>query len=248
MQRTIMPAILMTALTLGCIIIIMAGFRKVLGRSDWAQPKQQKVFNNTLWIIAAWLVIVGALAYAGFFRNFNFPPRPVLSILVPLIIILFITFSKKGTYLLQLVPPHWLLMMQSFRIAVELLLWMAFTKGLLPEQMTFEGRNFDVLSGILGLVIGYIIMQNKTSWRIWALLYNIIGLGLLLNILVVAVLSMPTPWRYFMNGPANEIVAEFPFIYLPGVLVVIAFSFHIFSLRQIWLNYKKQPALRQAIN
>jgi hypothetical protein len=47
------------------------------------------------------------------------------------------------------------------------------------------------------------------------------------------VLSMPTSLRYFMNEPSNTIVAQFPFILLPGVLVPIAYTMHIFSLRQL---------------
>jgi hypothetical protein len=54
--------------------------------------------------------------------------------------------------------------------------------------------------------------------------------------MIIAILSMPTSFRYFMNEPANTIVAQFPFIYLPGVLVVLAFAFHIFSLRQLLLK------------
>jgi hypothetical protein len=56
---------------------------------------------------------------------------------------------------------------------------------------------------------------------------------LLLNILVIAVLSMPTPFRYFQNEPANTLVAKFPFVLLPGILVPIAYTMHIFSLRQL---------------
>ena len=103
--------------------------------------------------------------------------------------------------------------------------------------MTFEGYNFDVLSGVLAILAAIII---KKKWRPGvALTYNIIGLLLLINIVVVAILSMPTPLRYFMNEPANTLVGEFPFIYLPAVLVVIAYSMHIFSLRQWWLLRKK---------
>jgi hypothetical protein len=65
---------------------------------------------------------------------------------------------------------------------------------------------------------------------------------LLMNIVTIAVLSMPTPFRQFMNEPANEIVATFPFVYLPGVLVVLAFAFHAFSLRQ--LLTLQQPYLK----
>ena len=62
-----------------------------------------------------------------------------------------------------------------------------------------------------------------------------------MNIVVIAVLSMPTPIRYFMNEPANVIVGQFPFILLPGVLVPIAYAMNIFSLRQLLLSEKTIP-------
>jgi hypothetical protein len=65
---------------------------------------------------------------------------------------------------------------------------------------------------------------------------------LLLNILVIAVLSMPSPFRYFLNEPSNVIVAQFPYILLPGVLVPLAYSLHIFSLRQLLTRKQEQPA------
>jgi hypothetical protein len=66
-----------------------------------------------------------------------------------------------------------------------------------------------------------------------AIAFNFLGVLLLLNILVIAVLSMPSPFRYFMNEPANTLVAQFPYILLPGVLVPIAYGLHILSLRQL---------------
>jgi hypothetical protein len=108
---------------------------------------------------------------------------------------------------LQVVPPHWLVLLQSFRIAVELLLLGAFINEKLPVQMTFEGRNFDVVTGLLALPVGYLMAKGRIS-RKFAIVFNIIGLVLLLNILVIAVLSMPTPIRYFMNEPANMLVGQ----------------------------------------
>jgi len=126
--------------------------------------------------------------------------------------------------------------MQSFRIFVEVLIWLAFLSNILPVQMSFEGRNFDIISGILALPVGYFLLKRKNFSPKLAIAFNIIGIVLLLNILIVAVLSMPTSFRYFMNEPSNSLVATFPFILLPGVLVPIAYSMHIFSLRQLLLK------------
>jgi hypothetical protein len=58
---------------------------------------------------------------------------------------------------------------------------------------------------------------------------------------------MPTPIRYFMNEPANTLVARFPYILLPGVLVPIAYTIHIFSLRQLLAREKARQAITVAI-
>ena len=75
-------------------------------------------------------------------------------------------------------------------------------------------------------------MKKSYSLKL-AVVFNIMGMLLLLNILVIAILSMPTPIRYFMNEPSNTLVAQFPFILLPAVLVPLAYTMHIFSLRQL---------------
>jgi hypothetical protein len=180
------------------------------------------------------------LSSNGFFTDFSkLPPRPALAMLIPLPIIILIAFSKTGTQLLQTVPSHWLVFMQSFRIIVELLLLFAFMAGKLPVQMTFEGRNFDVITGVLALPAGYLLARKKRYASKLAMAFNIIGILLLLNILVIAILSMPTSIRYFMNEPSNTLVGQFPFILLPGALVPIAYTMHIFSLRQLLAKQNK---------
>jgi hypothetical protein len=238
----LIPGLLWLLLSLACILVIIYGLKKVLQRSTREEAKRQRILFITSFVISVWICLLSVLAYKGFFSDFSkMPPRVLLALLLPLPFVLLIAFSKTGTKLLQLVPPHWLIFMQSFRIFVEILLWLAFTANMLPVQMTFEGGNFDILSGLLALPLGYILLKKKTFAPKLAMAFNVIGILLLLNILIIAVLSMPTPFRYFMNEPANTLVATFPFILLPGLLVPIAYSFHIFSLRQLLTKNKNIP-------
>jgi hypothetical protein len=55
-----------------------------------------------------------------------------------------------------------------------------------------------------------------------------------LNIVTISALSLPTPLRVFHNLPDSSLVTTFPFIYLPGVMVPLAYTLHIFSIKQ-WL-------------
>jgi hypothetical protein len=230
MDNQRMPAILMSLLSFLCLALIFRGLR----RSDPDGTGRRSPLLLAILLCVAWVLALSLLALKGFFSDFtHLPPRPGLVILFPLPFILFIAFSKKGTQLLKRIPPHWLIYIQSFRILVELLLWLCYTRKLLPVQMTFEGRNADILTGILAIPVGYFCWAKKSWSGKLALAFNILGLLLLLNIVVVAALSMPTPLRYFMNEPANTLVGEFPFIFLPGILVPIAYSMHIFSLRQL---------------
>jgi hypothetical protein len=81
------------------------------------------------------------------------------------------------------------------------LIWFAFLANKLPIQMSLEGRNFDVLTGILALPIGYLLIRKKTYSPKIIIVFNVVGLLLLLNILIIAVLSMPTSFQYFANHP-----------------------------------------------
>lgn len=232
MNTKFLPGIMMLALSIITIALIITGFAKALKKTNYGYAQQKSTIIVIVSVIAAWMTLIGVLAENGFFSNFSaLPPRPAFAVLIPLPFILFIAFSKKLAPVLKAVPPHWIIAMQAFRIVVELLLFTAYNAGLLPKQMTFEGGNFDILSGILAILLAFVLSKKYNPLLVK--LYNIVGIVLLLNILVITVLSMPTKLQVFMNKPASTIVTEFPFIYLPGVLVVTAYSLHIFSLRQI---------------
>ncbi len=236
------PALAWLILSITCLTLILAGLRATLKRAGWDTFRQQKLFARAVILFATWTILILILSYVGFFADFSMlPPRPALAILIPLPLIIAFSFSKTGTQLLKSVPPHWIVYMQSFRIVVELLLLAAFLNNKLPVQMTFEGKNYDIVTGLLALPVGYLLSRNKPYARKLAIVHNFLGIALLLNILIIAVLSMPTSIRYFMNEPSNTLVARFPYILLPGVLVPIAYSMHIFSLRQL-LTAKKRSA------
>jgi hypothetical protein len=200
----------------------------------------RSIFRTTAILLTAWLLLLGILSTRGFFSDFSrVPPRLTIALLTPLPVVLFFTRSSAGKQFLQGIQPQWLIYLQSFRILVEIGLWVLVRNGSLPEQMSFEGRNFDILTGLFAFPVGYYCFVKKTWPPVVALLYNIAGLVLLVNIVTVSALSLPTPLRAFHNGPDSSLITTFPFIYLPGLLVPLAYTLHIFSLRQwkMWVRY-----------
>jgi hypothetical protein len=184
--------------------------------------------------MVAWLALLAVMAQSGFFLHFDvLPPRLAFAVLPPLLLILYLAGSGRVTHLLAALPATWLLAAQVFRVAVEVVLWLLFLAGRVPVQMTFEGLNFDILAGLTGPLVALYLVRNPHRKTAVGVVWNILGLALLLNIVTIALLSAPSPFRLFMNEPANTIVAQWPFIWLPGFVVPMAFLLHVFSLKQL---------------
>ncbi|HEX9514268.1 MAG TPA: hypothetical protein VF939_27435 [Puia sp.] len=198
----------------------------------------RSIFRGTAVLLIAWLILLGVLSIRGFFADFSaLPPRLAFAMLPPLLLVLLFTRSRAGKEFLHHIQPQWLIYLQSFRILVEIALWLLVRNGSLPVQMSFEGRNFDILTGLLAFPVGYYCFVKKTWPPVAALLYNIAGLILLVNIVTISTLSMPTPLRVFHNQPDSSVLTRFPFIYVSGLLVPLAYTLHILSLRQ-WRMYR----------
>jgi hypothetical protein len=136
-------------------------------------------------------------------------------------------------------PLHWLIFFQAFRVLVELWFWHGYQTGFLPQVMSFEGANHDIYAGLLAIVAGYVVFKFPYGRKPVVIAFNITGIILLANTLRAAALSMPSPVQQYPFDERLLLLGNFPFIYLPAVLVPLAFGFHFLSLRQLWLHRKK---------
>ena len=207
-----------------------------LAASNITPSRRKGVFIGCLIAIISWTILISFLAGAGFFSDFSsIPPRLTIVVIIPLVSIIWAVRTKTAKEIMKNTSVDRVIYLQSFRIFVEILLWMLFVQDLLPIQLTLEGRNFDIISGATAPVIALLLARNKVPWFV-GLIWNIACLGLLVNIVTMAILSMPTPFRVFLNDPANTIVATFPIVWLPGLLVPLAYGLHFYSLRQLLIH------------
>ncbi|MBX2915064.1 MAG: hypothetical protein KF856_07310 [Cyclobacteriaceae bacterium] len=202
-------------------------------KTNWSAKRKQKVTFRIGIGLLTWAALVSVVSLSGFTSRFElFPLNAMPVLLVPLITILALVLSKPTKEILPELPLRSLTQLQVFRVFVELVLWLLFLQNQLPVQITFEGLNWDVLTGISALLAVRFFLNSKPAMIIW----NVAGLGLLINIVVVSILSMPTPFRVFSNEPANVIVTQFPYLYLPASLVSLAYTLHFMSLRKLLLK------------
>lgn len=187
--------------------------------------------------ITGWATLQCIISLSGFYqRTETFPPRFPFLILIPIITILLLFLTKRGKAFIDQFDPKALTILHSIRIPVELVLFALFHYKAIPELMTFEGRNWDIISGLTAPIIyywGYI--KGRLNWKI-ILLWNIICLLLLFNIVIHAALSIPSPLQIFGFDQPNRAILQFPFVWLPSVVVPLVLLAHLICIRGYYKN------------
>ena len=60
-------------------------------------------------------------------------------------------------------PVAWLVGLQTFRIGVELALALLYHAGVVPLQMTIEGRNWDLLVGLSAAPVAWLAARGRPA-------------------------------------------------------------------------------------
>jgi hypothetical protein len=186
--------------------------------------------------VLVWLLSNAILACTGFFRNFDtLPPRVFAVGVLPFLVVTFAYLTFFRSFLVDL-PLTVLTFLHIIRIPVELMLLALYQHGQVPIEMTFEGRNFDIISGLTAPIVYFLAFRNGRVNRPLLIVWNLAALSLLVNIVTIAVLAFPTPFQRFGLIQPNVGVTYFPFIWLPAVIVPIVFFCHVVSLWRLASN------------
>ena len=214
----------------------------------WLFYMATKDSTTTLVVIMIWLIVQTVTGLSGFYTvTRSVPPRFSLLILPPLVFIIGLFVTVKGREYLDRLDIKSLTILHIIRIPVELVLLWLFINKTVPKLMTFEGRNFDILAGITAPLIFYFgFIKRQINKRI-ILLWNIICLGLLINIIVIAVLSAPFPFQKFAFDQPDIAVLYFPFVWLPCCVVPLVLLSHLATIRQLLNRQKKTTRNKSAL-
>ncbi len=203
----------------------------------WFVYRASNKSKATLVILFVWMGFQAVMALSGFYTVTNtLPPRFILMVAPPLLLILFLFISKKGKSYLNAMDTKTLTLLHVVRFPVELvLLWLFLHKGI-PQVMTFEGRNFDILSGLSAPLVYYFGYVKPKLSRTVLIAWNLFCLTLLFNIVIHAALSAPSPFQQMSLDQPNIAVLYFPFNWLPSTVVPLVLFSHLVCLRQLFLQ------------
>lgn len=189
------------------------------------RPAQLLIF-----ILPLWIFFQAVLAIGGFYQDVSsVPPRLVLTGVGPAIvlIVIYLLFFRSFVERLPLKP---LTLLHVVRIPVEIVLWWLYQSGQIPRVMTFEGLNFDIVSGVLAVVMYFAAFRRDRVDRKLLIAFNILGVILLANIVSIAVMSLPSPFQQMSFDQPNRAVLYFPYVWLPTIVVPIVLFSHLASL------------------
>lgn len=201
----------------------------------WLFYRAMNGFRTAIFVFIVVMILQGALAATGFYtaKNTVMPRFPLL--LAPsLIILLIFVFSSKGKVIIKSLSLKNLIWVHVIRIPVELLLHWLYIEKQIPRAMTYDGFNYDIISGItapLIIALGF----TKTGYRKGLLItWNIVCLILLINIVMMAIVAVESPIQQLAFTQPNRAVLNFPFVWLPACIVPVVLFAHLATLYKLF--------------
>jgi hypothetical protein len=181
---------------------------------------------------AAWMALTWVAAASGILQRWDHLPPPFMVVILGMVVIsLILAIGRVGTRIARHIPLWALVAIQSFRLPLELAMHALVARGIMPIQMSYSGRNFDIVTGATAIVVA-LLLKSEYGGRRLAALWNVLGLALLVNVVSVAIASMPL-LRMFGDDRVVTFVTYPPFVWLPAVMVLAALAGHLVIFRAL---------------
>ena len=140
--------------------------------------------------------------------------------------------SPLGRDLAAGLPLAGLIGFQAFRLPLEVVLHQWAAEGAIPVEMTWDGRNLDVISGVVcGLAGGWLVWRPDDRAVAWAA--TGIGAVLLANVAWTAVNCSPVPFARFHPEPPLLLALAAPWSWIVPVCVASALAGHVLAVRSL---------------
>lgn len=194
------------------------------------RSERQKWTRIALAYAVAVLGISALLAASGVLADLDArPPRAALLVGAVTLGTVVLAFTRFGERIAQAWLLWALVIAQSFRLLVEVLLAWGHAAGVVPVEVTWSGWNYDVVTGITALILGLWMWRGSVPrWVVAA--WN--GLGLVL-LAIVVVTAIRSAFGFLETAPRLRLPATWPGVWLPVWLVQMALLGHLLVFRAL---------------
>lgn len=185
----------------------------------------------TMVFLLLWSALFAIIGYTGFFTDTaQIPPRFIFMIGPAVLVTILFFITRKGRSIIDRMDLRALTLVHVVRLPVEIILMLLAIYKTVPEEVTFEGRNFDIIMGLTALPMAWLIFKKNQSKKV-LLWWNILGLILLMNVVIHGILALPFPFQQYSFGQPNVAMLHAPYLLLPGLIVPIVMFSHLAAIR-----------------
>ncbi|NNF08558.1 MAG: hypothetical protein HKN21_17485 [Candidatus Eisenbacteria bacterium] len=212
----------------GIALVVTLITRSIYSRAVPNRP----VFEAT---VLGWVLLTALLARFGVLAKFDVTPPPM----VPLMVLCFlgpilVGLSPVGKSLARNLSLGVLVLIQCFRLPLELIMHRAADLEIMPRELSYSGYNFDIVTGALALVLGLALLRGAKVPKALVWIWNVWGSVCLLAIAVIAVSASPMVHKFGTEPQnLNTWVVYFPYVWLPALLVFNAILTHVVIFRKL---------------
>jgi len=186
--------------------------------------------------ILVWIILQLILTNSGLYIQHmsEMPPKIIVFGVIPIVALFLLMFKNNQTKrFIDSLPLDRVTGIHLVRIIVEIGLYYVHIGQKIPKIMTFAGQNFDILAGLTAPIIIYLSLNKKKLSNTFILAWNIISLGLLFYIILLAFLSAPSPLQQLAFDQPNIAIFMTPYSLLPTFIVPMVIFMHLVSIRQL---------------
>lgn len=213
------------------VIVVYVFIYAALNKQNLPRERKKKIYTQTTIIGMIYFAYILMLSYFQILFDFGMPPRFPIFMLIPIIFMNALFGYKCGkSEIVHALPVRWLVLIQSFRIIVELILIKMYMASIIPIEATLYGINYDMLVGISALPLAYLVWKNKVStqtliyWNLWGVLMVVV-----VALTITTSIYYPPLWGY-TAAPINTSFLEMPLMLLPTFLAPLAIFTHVVTL------------------
>lgn len=217
----------MAAISISAFVVVTT-MAKLFGSN-----RQQQITIGI--ILGIWFAAVAAVGASGLIVGGG-PIRTAglgVLVVVPILVLSAITFlsdrQMKRVKEVELLP---LISVQALRI-LGIIFVLLFAVNRLPRPFAPLAGYGDISVGILAVPLAWAVASRKSPPRLPIYLWSALGIGDLINALVLGVLSAPSPFQVFKGGPGSAIMPMLPWILIPGFMVPAFFFLHLVVLAKL---------------
>ncbi len=191
-------------------------------------------------ILLIWFSLIAILGSLSFFaKNPLFAPWIVFGFLILFELLRRVYHSKKVQAFASLIPMHWLIGIQFYRI-VGVGFLILYSQGVLPGAFAFPAGIGDIIVGVSAPFVAILYYLKKPYAKNLAIVWNIVGILDLIIALSVGFLGFPRPVQFVPLQPTTEPLSLFPLVIIPLFAVPLALLMHFLGLKVLKISKREE--------